>query len=57
MSCCVLIQESPTGELGDYSFPVEVEPNGQASDEELPRPQDRVTAHEVSSERNVSEES
>lgn len=50
-------QESPTGDLGDYSFPVEVEPNGQASDVELPRPQDGVTSYEDSSERNASEES
>ncbi|KAF4115782.1 serine/threonine-protein kinase LMTK1 isoform X2 [Onychostoma macrolepis] len=50
-------QESPTGELGDYSFPVEEEPNGQASEVELPRPQDRVTTPEDSPGRNVSEES
>lgn len=57
MSCCVPTQESPTGELGDYSFPVEAEPNGQASEVELPRPQDRVTAPEDSPERNFLEES
>ncbi|XP_073694046.1 serine/threonine-protein kinase LMTK1 isoform X2 [Garra rufa] len=50
-------QESPTGELGDYSFPVEVESNGQASEMELPRLHDRVTAPEDSPESNVSEES
>ncbi|KAK2916717.1 hypothetical protein Q8A67_001091 [Cirrhinus molitorella] len=50
-------QESPTGELGDYSFPVEVEPNGQASEVELPRPQDGITALENSPGRNVLEES
>ncbi|XP_067237548.1 serine/threonine-protein kinase LMTK1 isoform X2 [Chanodichthys erythropterus] len=50
-------QESPTGELGDYSFPVEAEPNGQASEVELPRPQDRVTAPEDSPGRNFLEES
>lgn len=57
MSCCVFIQESPTGELGDYSFPVDEEPNGQASELELPRPWDRVTNPEESPGRNVSEES
>uniref|UniRef100_A0A672N4S5 non-specific serine/threonine protein kinase n=1 Tax=Sinocyclocheilus grahami TaxID=75366 RepID=A0A672N4S5_SINGR len=50
-------QESPTGELGDYSFPVDEEPNGQASEGELPQPQDRVTTPEESPGRNVSEES
>uniref|UniRef100_A0A9J8BGE8 non-specific serine/threonine protein kinase n=1 Tax=Cyprinus carpio carpio TaxID=630221 RepID=A0A9J8BGE8_CYPCA len=50
-------QESPTGELGDYSFPVDEEPNGQASELELPRPWDRVTNPEESPGRNVSEES
>ncbi|KAL0197007.1 hypothetical protein M9458_005547, partial [Cirrhinus mrigala] len=50
-------QESPTGELGDYSFPVEAEPNGQASEVELPRLQDRVTALENSPGMNASEES
>uniref|UniRef100_A0A673FSB8 non-specific serine/threonine protein kinase n=1 Tax=Sinocyclocheilus rhinocerous TaxID=307959 RepID=A0A673FSB8_9TELE len=50
-------QESPTGELGDYSFPVDEEPNGQASEVELPQPQDRVTTPEESPGRNVSEES
>uniref|UniRef100_A0A8C1ZRM1 non-specific serine/threonine protein kinase n=1 Tax=Cyprinus carpio TaxID=7962 RepID=A0A8C1ZRM1_CYPCA len=48
-------QESPTGELGDYSFPVDEEPNGQASELELPRPW--VTNPEESPGRNVSEES
>lgn len=56
MSCCVLIQESPTGELGDYNS-VEEEPNGQGSEVELPRLQDRVTGPEDSPGRNVSEES
>lgn len=57
MSCRVLTQESPTGELGDYSFPVEAESNGQASEVELPRLQDRVTAPEDSPGMNASEES
>ncbi len=57
MFCCVSIQESPTGELGDYSFPVEEESNGQASEVELPQPQDIVTGSEDSPGRNVSEES
>uniref|UniRef100_A0A671R9U9 non-specific serine/threonine protein kinase n=1 Tax=Sinocyclocheilus anshuiensis TaxID=1608454 RepID=A0A671R9U9_9TELE len=50
-------QESPTGELGDYCFPVDEEPNSQASEVELPQPQDRVTTTEESPGRNVSEES
>uniref|UniRef100_A0A8C1RR95 non-specific serine/threonine protein kinase n=1 Tax=Cyprinus carpio TaxID=7962 RepID=A0A8C1RR95_CYPCA len=50
-------QESPTGELGDYSFPVEAEANCQASEVELPRSQDRDIAPEDSPGRNVSEES
>ncbi|RXN27485.1 serine threonine- kinase LMTK1-like isoform X1 [Labeo rohita] len=50
-------QESPTGELGDYSFPVEAESSGQASEVELPRLQDRVTAPEDSPGMNASEES
>ncbi|KAG1967107.1 serine/threonine-protein kinase LMTK1 isoform X1 [Pimephales promelas] len=50
-------QESPTGELGDYSFPVDAEPNGQASEVELPQPHDRVTAPEDSLGRNFPEES
>ncbi|XP_026102567.1 serine/threonine-protein kinase LMTK1-like isoform X2 [Carassius auratus] len=50
-------QESPTGELGDYSFPVDEEPTGQASEVELPRPQNRVTTPEESPGQNVSEES
>lgn len=50
-------QESPTGELGDYSFPVETETNGQASEVDTPQRQDRVTASEDSSGRSFSEES
>ncbi|XP_016430273.1 serine/threonine-protein kinase LMTK1-like [Sinocyclocheilus rhinocerous] len=50
-------QESPTGELGDYSFPVEAEVNCQASEVELPRSQDRDISPEDSPGRNVSEES
>uniref|UniRef100_A0A671T5E1 non-specific serine/threonine protein kinase n=1 Tax=Sinocyclocheilus anshuiensis TaxID=1608454 RepID=A0A671T5E1_9TELE len=50
-------QESPTGELGDYSFPVEAEVNCQASEVELPRSQDRDITPEDSPGRNVSEES
>lgn len=57
MSFCVSTQESPTGELGDYSFPVEAEPNGQASEMELPPPQDRVTIPEDSPGSNFLEES
>lgn len=57
VSCCVSTQESPTGELGDYSFPVEAEANCQASEVELPRSQDRDIAPEDSPGRNVSEES
>uniref|UniRef100_A0A8C1Z686 non-specific serine/threonine protein kinase n=1 Tax=Cyprinus carpio TaxID=7962 RepID=A0A8C1Z686_CYPCA len=45
-------QESPTGELGDYSFPVEAEANCQASEVELPRSQDRDIAPEDSPGRN-----
>lgn len=51
------MQESPTGELGDYSFPVEAEPNGQASEVDQPQPHDRVTAPEDSLGRNFPEES
>ncbi|XP_051570849.1 serine/threonine-protein kinase LMTK1-like isoform X2 [Myxocyprinus asiaticus] len=47
-------QESPTGELGDYSFPVKAESNCQAS--EMESPQERVNATEDSSGRNVPEE-
>uniref|UniRef100_A0A672QNR8 non-specific serine/threonine protein kinase n=1 Tax=Sinocyclocheilus grahami TaxID=75366 RepID=A0A672QNR8_SINGR len=50
-------QESPTGELGDYSFPVEAEVNCQASEVELPRSHDRDISPEDSPGRNVSEES
>ncbi|XP_059414725.1 serine/threonine-protein kinase LMTK2-like [Carassius carassius] len=50
-------QESPTGELGDYSFPVEAEANWKASEVALPRSQDRDIAPEDSPGTNVSEES
>nr|XP_055043556.1 serine/threonine-protein kinase LMTK1 isoform X1 [Misgurnus anguillicaudatus] len=50
-------QESPTGELGDYSFPVQTEPNGQASEILSPQLQNRDTAFEDSSGRNLSDES
>ncbi|XP_026070677.1 serine/threonine-protein kinase LMTK1-like isoform X2 [Carassius auratus] len=50
-------QESPTGELGDYSFPVEGETNWKASEVALPCSRDRDIAPEDSPGRNVSEES
>ncbi|XP_057200948.1 serine/threonine-protein kinase LMTK1 isoform X1 [Triplophysa rosa] len=50
-------QESPTGELGDYSFPVETEPNGQASEIDTSQPQDRVTTSDDSLQITLSEES
>lgn len=57
MSYCLSTQESPTGELGDYSFPVETETNCQASEDDTPQLLDRVTASEDSSGRGLSEES
>ncbi|KAA0705349.1 Serine/threonine-protein kinase LMTK1 [Triplophysa tibetana] len=50
-------QESPTGELADYSFPVETEPNGQASEVDTSQPQDRVTTSDDSLQITLSEES
>ncbi|KAI4903780.1 hypothetical protein NFI96_016460, partial [Prochilodus magdalenae] len=49
-------QESPTGELAEYTFPPGAEPNGQAAVGEQLRPQS-VGASDNSSDGNVSEES
>ncbi|XP_051994479.1 serine/threonine-protein kinase LMTK1-like isoform X1 [Xyrauchen texanus] len=46
-------QESPTGDLGDYSFPVEAESYCQTLEIESPQSKDRVNATEDSSGRNV----
>ncbi|XP_017561451.1 serine/threonine-protein kinase LMTK1 isoform X1 [Pygocentrus nattereri] len=47
-------QESPTGELSEYTFPPGAEPNGQAAVGEQLRPQ-RAGASDNSSDENVSE--
>lgn len=59
MSACLsALQESPTGELADFTFPTGAEPSGQASEGENshPQPQERVNASD-DSDGNISEES
>ncbi|TRY89941.1 hypothetical protein DNTS_032923 [Danionella cerebrum] len=48
-------QESPTGDLGDFNFPM-VEPNGQATAVELPQNLNKFTAYEDASGKNASDE-
>ncbi|MBN3307626.1 LMTK1 kinase, partial [Amia calva] len=50
-------QESPTRELAELSFPQGAESSGRGSDCAEPRPQERVSASDDSSDGNVSEES
>ncbi|XP_022529157.2 serine/threonine-protein kinase LMTK1 isoform X2 [Astyanax mexicanus] len=49
-------QESPTGELAEYTFPPGTEANGQAADDEQLQTQNRVSASENSTDGNASEE-
>ncbi|XP_072549267.1 serine/threonine-protein kinase LMTK1 isoform X2 [Salminus brasiliensis] len=50
-------QESPTGELAEYTFPPGTESNGQADLDEQLRTQKQVSASDNSTDGNVSEES